>query len=75
MMEHIEIEGPKENIKQLAFRIGLQWPQRILFTYLAIFDIIRKQLDLPFSDVTFTNFENIRFDLADYLNLLKSDHR
>jgi len=73
--DFLEIEGSKENIKQLASRIGLQWPQRILFTYLAIFDIIRKQLELPFSDVTFTNFENIRFDLADYLDLLQSDHR
>jgi len=68
--DFLEIEGPKKDIKELASRIGLKWHQRILLNYLAIFDVIRKQLNLGFSDVTFENFKNIRFDLAEHPGLL-----
>jgi adenylate cyclase class 2 len=67
----LEIEGEKEAIKQLASRIGLQWNKRILLNYLAIFDVIRKKSNLPFYDVTFSNFINIKFDVAKYLDLLE----
>ena len=71
----LEIEGQKEDIKDLAFRIGLKWQKRILLNYLAIFDIIKQKSNLPFYDVTFSNFINIRFDIAEYLNLLEADSR
>lgn len=73
--DFLEIEGPKKDIKELASRIGLKWHQRILLNYLAIFDVIRKQLNLGFSDVTFENFKNIRFDLAEHPGLLDMDAR
>lgn len=73
--DFLEIEGPKQHIKDLASRIGLKWPKRILLNYLTIFDVIRKQLNLGFSDVTFENFKNIRFDLAEYPGLLDVDAR
>ncbi len=73
--DFLEIEGPKQHIKDLASRIGLKWPKRILLNYLAIFDVIRKQLNLGFSDVTFENFKNIRFDLAEHPGLLDVDAR
>ena len=69
--DFLEIEGQKEDIKQLAYRIGLKWQKRILFNYLAIFDVIKQKLNLPFYDVTFSNFINIRFDLAEYLDLIE----
>jgi adenylate cyclase class 2 len=68
--DFLEIEGPKKSIKELASRIGLKWHQRILLNYLAIFDIIGKELNLGFSDITFENFKNIRFNLAEHLGLL-----
>lgn len=68
--DFLEIEGPKKYIKELASRIGLKWHQRILLNYLAIFDIIGKELNLGFSDITFENFKNIRFNLAEHLGLL-----
>jgi len=71
--DFLEIEGPKQHIKELASRIGLKWHKRILLNYLAIFDVIRKQLNLKFSDVTFENFKNIRFDLAEHPGLLDVD--
>jgi len=67
----LEIEGQKADIKELASRIGLKWKKRILLNYLAIFDIIKQKSNLPFYDVTFSNFINIRFDLAKYLDLIE----
>jgi adenylate cyclase, class 2 len=67
----LEIEGQKEDIKKLASQIGLKWKKRILLNYLAIFDIIKQKSNLPFYDVTFSNFINIRFDIAKYLDLFE----
>ena len=71
----LEIEGKKESIQKLASQIGLLWEKRILLNYLAIFDIIKRQLNLSFYDVTFANFNNIRFDMTQYLNLIETDTR
>ena len=71
--DFLEIEGTKESIQQLASQIGLLWEKRILLNYLTIFDIIKRQLNLSFYDVTFGNFNNIRFDMAHYLNLIEAD--
>jgi adenylate cyclase, class 2 len=72
--DFLEIEGQKENIKKLASQIGLKWKKRILLNYLAIFDVIRQKSNLPFYDVTFSNFINIRFDISKYLDLLEANH-
>ena len=69
--DFLEIEGQMEDIKKLASQIGLKWKKRILLNYLAIFDIIKQKSNLPFYDVTFSNFINIRFDLVEYLDLLE----
>ena len=63
----LEIEGKKENIKELASRLDLKWNKKIILNYLEIFSIIKRQLDLPFSDITFVNFNNIDIDLAGVL--------
>lgn len=69
--DFLEIEGQKEDIKKLTSQIGLKWKKRILLNYLAIFDVIRQKSNLPFYDVTFSNFINIRFDIAKYLDLIE----
>ena len=71
--DFLEIEGRKESIRQLASQIDLSWEKRILLNYLAIFDILKRQLNLSFYDVTFGNFNNIRFDMAHYLPLIEAD--
>lgn len=71
--DFLEIEGKKESIKQLALQIGLLWEKRILLNYLAIFDILKRRLNLSFYDVTFGNFSNVRFDMAQYLNLIETN--
>jgi adenylate cyclase class 2 len=71
--DFLEIEGSKESIRQLASKLGLLWEKRILLNYLAIFDIIKRQLNLSFYDVTFSNFSHIRFDMVNYLNLIEAN--
>jgi adenylate cyclase class 2 len=71
--DFLEIEGQMEDIKKLASQIDLKWKKRILLNYLAIFDVIKQKSNLPFYDVTFSNFINIRFDLAEYLDLLEAN--
>lgn len=72
--DFLEIEGQMEDIKELAYRIGLKWQKRILLNYLAIFDVIKQKSNLPFYDVTFSNFINIRFDIGEYLDLIEANH-
>ena len=71
--DFLEIEGKKEFIKAAASKIGLQWEKRITLNYLAIFDIIRQKLNLPFTDITFDNFKKISIDLTKYRHLIEAD--
>jgi len=54
--DFLEIEGEKQAIQQTAERLGLEWEQRILDNYLALFEKLRNSMGLPFTDVTFANF-------------------
>lgn len=65
----LEIEGEKHVITNLAKKIGLDWSERITLNYLELFERLKKELNLPFSDVTFTNFEPIEIDLKNYPHL------
>ena len=60
----LEIEGSTDTIMRLVRTLGLGWEHRILYSYLAIFEILRKKERLPFSDLTFDNFKtvDIRFE-------------
>ena len=71
----LEIEGPKESIKDAARQLGLAWEDRILANYLAIFDILRDKFGLPFSDVTFADFEKHPVDLRPMLPTLQAVHK
>lgn len=68
--DFLEIEGPKQSIRKAAGRLGLAWKDRILTNYLSIFEIIRKELELPFEDVTFANFERHPVNLVPMLPAL-----
>jgi adenylate cyclase class 2 len=68
----LEIEGAQKDIKQYAQDLGLQWGKRIIANYLEIFEILRKKLDLKFTDLTFDNFKGIEVDLKRYLPLIEA---
>ncbi len=67
--DFLEIEGNRDQILNLTDRLGLKWKNRILLNYLELFDIIKQNLNLPFSDVTFEKFKKIQVDLASCLHL------
>jgi len=55
-----EIEGPDgASIRKTAEALGLDWERRILDSYIMLFDRLRERLDLPFRDLSFTNFKEL----------------
>jgi adenylate cyclase, class 2 len=70
--DFIEIEGTPDNIRQVAKDLGFEWKDRILFNYIEIFEILKKQLGLQFSDVTFDHFRDVKIDFRQYLYLFKA---
>jgi adenylate cyclase class 2 len=66
----IEIEGPSvESIHQLSDKLHLQWDHRLSSTYLAIFERIKTERNLPFRDATFEAFSQIGEVLLEDLGL------
>lgn len=63
----IELEGPEPAIKAAALRLNLDWNRRILSNYLALMAQLKAYHHLPFTDLTFTNFCDLPFSIADIL--------
>ena len=57
----LEIEGEKNGILHASRALGLNWESRITENYLSLFERIRRDLALSFTDVTFDHFKGIRF--------------
>ena len=52
-----EVEGPDgASIRRTAEVLGLDWEQRILDSYIMLFDRLRQRLGLAFRDLSFENF-------------------
>jgi len=62
----LELEGPPQKIMAMVSILGLDWRKRITATYLSIFGRLKQDLNLPFNDITFSNFADIQTDLSDY---------
>lgn len=69
----VEIEGQPESIRDVAEKMGLNWHDRILDNYLAIFDRLKTELNLDFSDVTFDNFKAVEMDFRDFNGLFTAN--
>ncbi len=65
--DFIEIEGDTEDIKRVAEKMGLDWNGRLLTNYLALMRQLKQHHNLPFTDLTFTNFANLNISIADVL--------
>ena len=68
----LEIEGGKDDIRAMARSLALNWPDRILLNYLALFQKIKDRYGLDFLDVTFDNFKDIRTDFSPCIRELTS---
>lgn len=65
----LEIEGEKDSIRNMVNQLNLAWEKRILANYLEIFEQLKHQVGLHFSDVTFKNFEGLQ---AEQLEMIKT---
>ena len=70
--DFLEIEGREKDIRYYASKLGLNWQKRIIYNYLAIFEIMRKNLKLDFNDLTFNNFETVDGDASAFLDKLEA---
>lgn len=70
--DFLEIEGQEKEIRYYASEFGLNWQNRIIINYLAIFEIMRKSLNLDFNDLTFNNFETVDAGASAFLNELQA---
>lgn len=71
----LEIEGSKTQIIAVSRQLKLPWEKRILSNYLAIFEILRKDHQLPFTDVTFDNFSRYPVNIEPYLSRLEAGRK
>ncbi|MFW6070717.1 MAG: class IV adenylate cyclase, partial [bacterium] len=63
----VELEGESRNgaggqeagIRRVAQRLGLDWEQRIVDNYLSLMARLKRRYALPFSDLTFDNFDGV----------------
>jgi adenylate cyclase class 2 len=68
-----ELEGADATrIQSAADALGLKWDNRVLESYLAIFDRVRMEKKLKMEQLTFKEFESIRF-IANDLGLIPAD--
>lgn len=67
--EFLELEGEEAAIKVAAAALGLNWSKRILTNYLGLMELCRRSFNLPFSDLTFANFDGIMVDMAQLIPL------
>ncbi len=61
----VEIEGEVSAIDRAAEQLGLAAAQRVPGTYLSLFEALRQRRNLPFRDLTFANFRELRITPAD----------
>ena len=66
----IELEGDEAAIKIVAEQLGLPWAERINSNYLALMGRLIAHHQLPFQDITFSNFAGTDYTIADILDEL-----
>ena len=63
----LEIEGGTADIINLSGQMGLKWEKRILHNYLEIFEAVKQEFNLSFSDITFDNFKSVNEDMSKFM--------
>jgi len=63
--DFVEIEGDDtQRIRQVSDLLGLNWENRVIESYVALFNWLRSEYSLEFRDLIFDNFENLDFSLG-----------
>lgn len=66
----IEVEGPPESIDRVLQLLELDHAPRIAESYIRLFDLVKKNYQLDFTDLTFANFAGLTIDFAPILQEL-----
>lgn len=66
--DFIEIEGQEEAIRSAARALDLNWQRRILENYLSLMARLKSHYNLPFDDITFSNFSGKDVSLAQIMD-------
>ena len=61
----LEIEGSQEAILKMTETLSLDWKNRILISYLELFNIVKTKKNLTFNDITFDNFRNLSLSVRE----------
>lgn len=62
----LELEGNDvPALHALSDRLGLDWDASAPASYVMLFEALRTKMNLPFRDLSFSNFENLRVLPAD----------
>lgn len=67
--EFVELEGAEVNLMLVAAALGLDWGRRVTNNYLEMMEMCRRAFDLPFSDLTFADFDRRPVDMSELLPL------
>jgi adenylate cyclase class 2 len=69
----VEIEGERAwSIRSVADQLNLSWGTAVGTGYVALFERVRDALNLPFQDLSFANFADIKVD-ASHLEVYAAD--
>jgi adenylate cyclase class 2 len=60
----VEIEGEAATIERIITRLNLQDAERFGRSYTGLFELVKRNLDLEFRDLTFENFEDIQVPVS-----------
>jgi len=63
----VELEGAEVDLKTAVSLLGLDWNKRILINYLGLMQQLQEKHNFPFDDLTFANFADKSFSIADLL--------
>ncbi len=64
--EFLEIEGTEKNILALSKKLGFAWEQRSILNYHELFELVKAEQLISFTDITFTNFEGLSVDMRKF---------
>lgn len=67
--EFVELEGAEVKLMLVAAALGLDWGRRVTNNYLEMMEMCRRAFDLPFSDLTFADFDRRPVDMSELLPL------
>lgn len=71
--DFVEIEGEDvDQIQAISTRLGLKWAAAIGSGYTALFETIRRELNLRFTDISFENFEGLEVT-SDHMDVIVGD--